>query len=487
MTIPLAVLAVGAVVSGWVGIPRLGQLDWNWFGHFLEPVVHAVGGHGEAHHASLGLELVLMALSVAVAGVGIFVAWRTLRWLQGLVGGTTVGRTIPGSASPAAQQVLRRRDLRCDGGARHLEATARHLFGSMPDSSTASGQRLAPRDRCDVVLSGFFDKYVVDGLVNFTGWFLQLGIASLSPSADRTGLPIRHGDGGGHVRAGLLLCRGCAAELVNEGTCSTGCTSSDSQHHLLPAPGRGADHHVLHEEGPTSRDPAASPPGGRRRLRGFGAALVRLRPSGRAVPVSRERELDRGCGRALRVRCRRHRRLVGADDDLSRVLRFLSSWSAIQVREKEYYIFMLLLQTGMMGVFMAMDFFLFYVFWEVMLVPMYFLIGIWGGPRKLYAAIKFFLYTLVGSVLMLLGILALYFYNSSWPARLGGLGNPRASSFRSSTRSRRRFRPSCSSGSSSSSLSASPSRCRCSRSTPGCPTLTSRLRRPARSFWPVCC
>ena len=93
------------------------------------------------------------------------------------------------------------------------------------------------------------------------------------------------------------------------------------------------------------------------------------------------------------------------------VLAFISSWSAIHEREKEYYIFMLLLQTGMLGVFMALDFFLFYVFWEVMLVPMYFLIGIWGGPRKLYAAIKFFLYTLVGSVLMLLGILALYFYN----------------------------------------------------------------------------
>ena len=92
-------------------------------------------------------------------------------------------------------------------------------------------------------------------------------------------------------------------------------------------------------------------------------------------------------------------------------LAILSSWSAIEERVKEYYIFMLLLQTGMLGVFMAMDFFLFYVFWEVMLVPMYFLIGVWGGPRKLYAAIKFFLYTLLGSVLMLLGILALYFYN----------------------------------------------------------------------------
>ena len=88
----------------------------------------------------------------------------------------------------------------------------------------------------------------------------------------------------------------------------------------------------------------------------------------------------------------------------------VSSWSAIHERVKEYYIFLLALQTGMLGVFMAFDLFLFYVFWEVMLVPMYFLIGIWGGENRLYAAIKFFLYTLFGSVLMLLGILAVYFY-----------------------------------------------------------------------------
>jgi NADH-quinone oxidoreductase subunit M len=90
-------------------------------------------------------------------------------------------------------------------------------------------------------------------------------------------------------------------------------------------------------------------------------------------------------------------------------LAVLSSWDAIQERTKEYYAFMLMLQTGMIGVFMSLDFFMFYVFWEVMLVPMYFLIGVWGGPRKLYAAIKFFLYTLFGSVLLLLGIIALYF------------------------------------------------------------------------------
>jgi len=90
-------------------------------------------------------------------------------------------------------------------------------------------------------------------------------------------------------------------------------------------------------------------------------------------------------------------------------LAVLSSWSAVAERTKEYYAMFLLLQTGMLGVFMSLDFFLFYVFWEVMLVPMYFIIGVWGGPRKLYAAIKFFLYTLAGSVLMLLGILTLYF------------------------------------------------------------------------------
>jgi len=89
----------------------------------------------------------------------------------------------------------------------------------------------------------------------------------------------------------------------------------------------------------------------------------------------------------------------------------LSSWSYIQHRVKEYYIMFLVLQAGMLGVFMSLDLFLFYVFWEVMLVPMYFIIGIWGHERKLYAAIKFFLYTLLGSVLMLLGILGLYFWH----------------------------------------------------------------------------
>ncbi len=91
------------------------------------------------------------------------------------------------------------------------------------------------------------------------------------------------------------------------------------------------------------------------------------------------------------------------------VIAILSSWRAVDERVKEYYAMFLLQQTGMIGVFISLDFFMFFVFWEVVLVPMYFIIGVWGGPRKLYAAIKFFLYTLAGGALMLLGILTLYF------------------------------------------------------------------------------
>lgn len=96
---------------------------------------------------------------------------------------------------------------------------------------------------------------------------------------------------------------------------------------------------------------------------------------------------------------------------LTALLSFLciiASWK-IDTGVKGYFGLFLLLETGMMGVFSSLDFFLFYVFWEVMLLPMYFLIGLWGGPRREYAAIKFFLYTLVGSVLMLLVLLVVYF------------------------------------------------------------------------------
>lgn len=95
----------------------------------------------------------------------------------------------------------------------------------------------------------------------------------------------------------------------------------------------------------------------------------------------------------------------------------LSAWTAIRERRKEFYVLMLLLQTGMLGAFLSLDFVLFYVFWEVMLVPIYFLIGVWGGERRLYAAIKFFLYTLAGSAVMLLAILAVYHFRGTFDMR----------------------------------------------------------------------
>ncbi len=91
----------------------------------------------------------------------------------------------------------------------------------------------------------------------------------------------------------------------------------------------------------------------------------------------------------------------------------LSSWHSIERRWKEFAITMLLLETGMLGVFVALDLFLFYIFWEAMLVPMYLIIGIWGGTNRVYAAVKFILYTLTGSLLMLVAILALYFINGA--------------------------------------------------------------------------
>jgi NADH-quinone oxidoreductase subunit M len=91
----------------------------------------------------------------------------------------------------------------------------------------------------------------------------------------------------------------------------------------------------------------------------------------------------------------------------------LSAWTQITTRVKEFLIAMLLLETAMVGVFCALDLFLFFVFWEAMLIPMYLVIGVWGGPRRIYAAVKFILYTMTGSALMLLAILALYYLHGS--------------------------------------------------------------------------
>src|ERR1700690_1639672 len=93
------------------------------------------------------------------------------------------------------------------------------------------------------------------------------------------------------------------------------------------------------------------------------------------------------------------------------ILCILISWNSVKIKVKEFYIAILVVEWAMIGVFCSLDFFLFYIFWEAMLIPMYLLIGVWGGPNRVYAAVKFFLYTLVGSVLMLVGIIVLYLYS----------------------------------------------------------------------------
>ncbi len=95
---------------------------------------------------------------------------------------------------------------------------------------------------------------------------------------------------------------------------------------------------------------------------------------------------------------------------LTAILCVLISWNSIKTKVKEFYISILLTTAAMIGVFCSLDFFLFYIFWEAMLIPMFLIIGVWGGPNRVYAAIKFFLYTLVGSLLMLIGIIMLYLY-----------------------------------------------------------------------------
>ena len=152
----------------------------------------------------------------------------------------------------------------------------------------------------------------------------------------------------------------------------------------------------------------------------------------------------------------------------------LASWESIKVRVKEYMIAFLVLETLMVGMFCALDFVLFYVFFEGVLIPMFLIIGVWGGPRRVYAAFKFFLYTLLGSVLMLLAILAMY---------CAGRHDRHADADAAPAVPV----AACRSGCGSPSSPPSRSRCRCGRSTPGCPMRTSRRRRRARSSWPACC
>jgi NADH-quinone oxidoreductase subunit M len=151
----------------------------------------------------------------------------------------------------------------------------------------------------------------------------------------------------------------------------------------------------------------------------------------------------------------------------------ISAWEVITERVNQYMGAFLILSGFMIGVFAALDGILFYVFFEATLIPMYLIIGIWGGPNKIYAAFKFFLYTLLGSLLMLVALI--YLYNKS-----GG-------SFDILTWHKLPLGSTAQTSCSSRSLPPLPSRCRCGRFTPGCPTCTSRRRPAARPCWRPSC
>ena len=156
----------------------------------------------------------------------------------------------------------------------------------------------------------------------------------------------------------------------------------------------------------------------------------------------------------------------------------LISWKSIHERVKEFFIILLILESALIGVFLALDLFLFYFFWESTLIPMALLIGMFGHGRRIYAAVKFFLYTMIASVFMLAAILWLYAKVGSFDFVAIGMRSALAS---------RKFPGSGAIGSSWASSLRSRSKCHCSPSIPGCPTPTWKHRLPARCYWPASC
>ncbi len=165
----------------------------------------------------------------------------------------------------------------------------------------------------------------------------------------------------------------------------------------------------------------------------------------------------------------------------------LSTWHAVEKRRTAFYIFLLLLESAMIGVFVSLDLLVFYLFFEASLVPMFFLIGIWGGENRIYAAVKFFIFTALGSLLMLVAIIALYYvYADQTGARRGTFDYVAIlNAMKTGTLSIRDPRPErcCFSH----SRSRSRSRFRSSRSTRGCRMHIPKPRPPVPLSWPLCC
>ena len=494
MTFPLMALAVGAIVAGFVGIPAaIGGS--NEIERFLEPsftpshveraagdlrpndvvagsdlergktangevkaLEHAGGAVEESgEHVSRAEEIGLMLLSLGIAISGILLARKFYV-------------TSPEISTDLAERFA---------GA-HTVLSNKYYVDEFYDATVisgtfAAGQGLWAVDR-NVVdgavngtswitviaawFSGLTDRSVVDGLVNLVGAH-RAGIESrLETDSDRPRAELRAPDALRHLRVRQRL--SVRAVTMN--------------HYLsliLFTPLAGALLLLLVNK---QNENAIRWIANTVAFIGFVISVPLwfwFNPQQVRFPVRRARALDSVDRRRISSRRRRPQHAPDPADDDDGVHR-----DPVVVERhhtsasKEYYIFLLVLQTGMLGAFMSLDFLLFFLFWEVMLVPMYFLIGIWGSANRLYSAIKFFLYTLVGSVIMLLGILALYFYDAQRHRRLQLRRHDVPQAEHPPT--------TCSGGCSWRSSSASRSRCRCSRSTPGCPTRTPTRRPPAR-------
>ena len=247
--------------------------------------------------------------------------------------------------------------------------------------------------------------------------------------------------------------------------------------------------------GPASARGCGADPAGRRahrqadgagrhhaRVRPLGRTLVGVRSSAGGMQLVSNAPWIPGLGHQLPGRDRRHLAVHGAahhGHDAAQRAGELAATSP--TGSAAFYALMLTLLTGLVGVFIALDLFVFYVFFEIMLIPMYFIIGIWGGANRLYAAIKFFIYTMAGSLLMLVAIVVMVWKIAERHRA------PSRSAYEHLLAERRHRRRRRRPGSSRPSRSPSPSRCRSSRSTPGCPTPTSRRPPPAACCWPRSC
>ena len=435
MTVPLMGLAVGAIVAGFLGVPAaLGGN--NAIERYLEPsftasaAVHgaAVAGetaaaepaaateavaeaqgeaaaHGEgAAHLSLAGEWGLMVLSVLLAAIGIWLAYRFYVTRPEISEG--LAARYAGLHRVLLNKYLRGRAVRRNGRARDHGQRARAV-GLRPRGGGRRGERL----RLAHAAFGLGLQHVRQVRRGRPGEPGGLGRGRgqlrAAPRADRPHPELRAADG---VR------RVCVPDLVsvyplNDASHMTNAAGFPLLSLILFTPLAGA---LLLLFVNKKHEDAIRWIANLFALAGFVVSLplwfwFDTKDAGWQFVEKASWIPSIGAQYFLAVDG--FSALMVLLTTLMGVIAILSSWTAITERVKEYYIFLLVLQTGMIGAFVSLDFLLFFLFWEVMLVPMYFLIGIWGGGRRLYSAIKFFLYTLVGSVVMLLGILALYFYN----------------------------------------------------------------------------